>query len=531
MFMRMNITTHLLRIRARPSSFFISLLSRCVRNLEQSGGTRWKQDRHLQTGVTRARDEGVFDQRNSKGSFSSMRITTGASCLEDQDVESYTIPGARVYERFFDCPLDYNDPAGETIKVFVRHLVPSDQVAKIKTLPFLLYLQGGPGFECGLPESISGWHKAAFSHGYQLLLMDQRGTGLSSAITARSLSTLSDDDARAAYLTHFRADSIVRDCEYIRSALTDGLPNTKWSIIGQSFGGFCAISYLSYFPESLDTAFITGGVAPLVDNPDPVYRALYPRILQRNNIYYRKFPRDQQRVRRIHAHLSQNKVILPNGGTLSPRRFLQLGLLFGQSGGYDTVHQAVVYCDNDLERLGALTTRSLTAIQRLQDWDTNVLYAILHESIYCQKGHTSAWSAERVLQEEPFKTQFEWRLENLQPDQPVHFTGETIYPFMFEDYAELRPLKGTAEKIATSTRWGDLYDVDTLQKNQVRAVGVSYYDDMYVDLNLSVQTASQIQGFQQWITNEYAHNGVRADGQRVFNYLKDLASGDQTYNK
>ena len=45
----------------------------------------------------------------------------------------------------------------------------------------------------------------------------------------------------------FRADSIVRDCEAIRSCLTADYPmdRRKWSVIGQSFGGFCAVTYLS----------------------------------------------------------------------------------------------------------------------------------------------------------------------------------------------------------------------------------------------------------------------------------------------
>jgi len=57
------------------------------------------------------------------------------------------------------------------------------------------------------------------------------------------------------YFTHAstpnnRADSIVRDAELVREAL---VPKSncmgKWSILGQSFGGFCAITYLGLAPE------------------------------------------------------------------------------------------------------------------------------------------------------------------------------------------------------------------------------------------------------------------------------------------
>jgi hypothetical protein len=35
-------------------------------------------------------------------------------------------------------------------------------------------------------------------------------------------------------------------------------------------------------------------------------------------------------------------------------------------------------------------------------------------------------------------------------------------------------------------------------------------------------TASLIRGLRPWITNEYEHNGLRADGERVLGRLIDL---------
>lgn len=205
---------------------------------------------------------------------------------------------------------------------------------------------------------------------------------------------------------------------------------------------------------------------------------MYPRILKKNKLYYKRYPYDVARVRQIHEYLSKNEVTMPNGGTLSPRRFLQLGLAFGGSGGYDTVHNIVQIAANDLDRMGKLSYRALNTIDSTQSWDTNVIYAILHEAIYCQANQASRWSAERLLAEEPFKTDFEWRLENLKDDQPVHFTGETIYPFMFDDFAELRPLKKVAHLLAERP-WGQLYDVKTLNNlKNVEVAGVSYFDDM-----------------------------------------------------
>ncbi|KAI8340332.1 Alpha/Beta hydrolase protein [Chlamydoabsidia padenii] len=442
-----------------------------------------------------------------------MQLNMGLHCLDNPATESFVIPGAKVFDRYFDCPLDYKDTANsKTIKVFVRHLVPIDKIKQIKSLPFLLYLQGGPGFEIASPGSAqSGWIKVAFDHGYQVLLLDQRGTGLSTPVSAASLERFSSTEEKVDYLTNFRADSIVRDCETIRLFLTDGRSindERRISLLGQSFGGFCITTYLSLFPNSIHKAYITGGVPPLVDNPDAVYRALYPRILKKNKLYYKKYPQDVVKVRRIHEYLWNNKVDLPNGGILSPRRFLQLGILFGGSGGYDTLHETVTLCMNDLNTIEKLSYKTLNHIQQLQSWDTNVIYCILHEAIYCQNQQASRWSAERLLNEE-FATEFEWRLDQLQPDQPIHFTGETIYPFMLDDFAELRHLAPVAQQLAEH-KWSDLYDIPTLNTlnsddQKMELAGVSYFDDMYVDRELSEYTASQINGFQQYITNQYAH--------------------------
>jgi proline iminopeptidase len=79
------------------------------------------------------------------------------------------------------------------------------------------------------------------------LFLDQRGTGLSTAVTAATLARQGSAIKQAEYLRMFRADSIVRDCEAIRTCLTAEYPTDrkKWSVIGQSFGGFCAVTYLS----------------------------------------------------------------------------------------------------------------------------------------------------------------------------------------------------------------------------------------------------------------------------------------------
>ncbi|KAJ1723412.1 hypothetical protein LPJ53_002222 [Coemansia erecta] len=456
--------------------------------------------------------------------------------LDRTDIESYAIRGGIVHERFFDCPLDYSAPEGDQrVRVFVRHIVPLDKKAQMHELPFLLYLQGGPGYECRFPgAATSGWYKKAFDEGYQILLLDQRGTGLSTPINADSLDAkFLTTEEKVRYVSHFRADNIVRDCEHVREILCAGradASNSKLALLGQSFGGFCITTYLSLFPESISKAFITGGVPPLLDNPDAVYQATYRRMLSRNKQYYDKYPRDVARVRRIIEHLNEADVKLADGGNLSPRRFQQLGIFFGFTGGFDQVHQIVFKAADDIDTLGKLSAHTLAAVANLQSFDTNPLYCIMHESIYCQKGNSSRWSAHRV-REQCFSSEFEHSWSKIvargDSNAPVYFTGETVYPWMLDDYAELRRLKDVGMGLAEYSGWGQLYDTSVLGRNTVPVAGVSYYNDMFVDFKLSEQTAQSIQGFRQWVTNEYHHNGLGADS-RVMSYLVDLLRGDIT---
>lgn len=45
---------------------------------------------------------------------------------------------------------------------------------------------------------------------------------------------------------------------------------TKWTVLGQSFGGFCLLTYLSKHPEALKAGLFTGGLPPIGRTPDEV---------------------------------------------------------------------------------------------------------------------------------------------------------------------------------------------------------------------------------------------------------------------
>lgn len=415
--------------------------------------------------------------------------------------KSTRLPGLICKEHFFQVPLNYDNPKGAHIEIFARELVAPEN-AENSELPAMVFLQGGPGFESPRPEGADGWIKRALSQ-YRVILLDQRGTGLSSPVTHQTLEALPDAATQAEYLSHFRADNIVRDCEFIRESINEGRP---WTIVGQSYGGFCSVTYLSLAPAGLCGAIIFGGLPPLRNNPDDVYRACYKQVIAKNEAFYRSFPEDIEVVRRIVSHLQSTQVCLPCGEVLSPERFLQLGLNLG----FTSSGRSLIAIHYLLERaflspkLGA-DTLSYTFLRNVDyclSFNTNPIYALLHEPIYCQ-GQSSNWSAQRILPQFP-----QFSHEN----DCVYFTGEMIYPWMFDQYQCLKPLKEAALILAAKSDWPDLYNTEVLARNTVPTVAVVYYDDMYVDRDLSLETAKTIAGIKLWITNEYQHDGIRVDG-------------------
>ena len=62
---------------------------------------------------------------------------------------SYHVPGAVLTEREHRVPLDHAGPDGRSISVFTREVADPDGLDR----PYLVFLQGGPGFEAARPTS------------------------------------------------------------------------------------------------------------------------------------------------------------------------------------------------------------------------------------------------------------------------------------------------------------------------------------------------------------------------------------------
>ncbi len=409
-------------------------------------------------------------------------------------VATHRAPYLVFAEHEFEVPLDHGAPDGERLTVFAREVVTPKREGD--ELPWLVFLQGGPGHESPRPLKLldKTWLERALED-YRVLLLDRRGTGRSTPVG--DLPGLSSE-AQAEYLTHFRADSIVRDAELIRREL--GVE--RWSVLGQSFGGFCVVTYLSQAPEGLAEAFLTGGLPPLERHPDEVYRATYERARAKNRAFYDRYPEDRERVLAVLERIEREEVRLPAGDRLTVRRFRQLGQLLGMSDGFERLHY--------LLELPFGSPAFLHDVEAAYPFARNPLYAVIHESSYAP-GVATDWSAERVFPDD-FR------------DDPTLFTGEHVYPWMLQEYGALRPLAGAAEILAEH-KWPPLYDVERLQENDVPAAAAIYTEDMYVERAFSEETAAAIRGLRPWLTNEHEHDGLRADGARVLGRLLDLVQG------
>lgn len=469
----------------------------------------------------------------------------------------------------------------------------------------ILYLQGGPGFGAPTPVASLAFSKngswaakALETTPYsRVVLMDQRGTGRSTPITKQTLELAKPDlfllegdemghysqytslsdvisaaqtnamdeqakvivqrfvqavDDTVEYLSCFRADNIVKDAEDVRDALLlsketaeDEVKRPWGCVLGQSFGGFCVMTYLSQIQFPPRICLMTGGVAPMLTPIDDVYRALWERVKRRNLAYYEMYPGDIRLVKEIVQTLLQSPAKLPSGGILTARRFLQLGLGLGSSPtSFASLHAllstALISKGTDDHGPFALNRAFLKQIESVQSFDDHPIYFWLHESIYADSSFNSPtnWSAHRVyeemLQSRP-EFSYTHTSANLEDNEsPTLFFGEMVFPWMVEDYGELRGvgLRIVAEALATKADWTSLYNEDTmrsiLRTGACQAAAAVYYDDMYVDFHASAtvfDTPGPLSLCKVWISNEYQHSGLRDDGARIFERLYGMATG------
>lgn len=458
---------------------------------------------------------------------------------------SYHVPGLYVEDHAIDVPLDWRglEPAllamgmtmragsfpapipgaPESIKLFYR--VVCDPLRIHDELPLLVYFQGGPGGSCPRPLSPTddGWIAEAIKH-YRVILPDQRGCGRSSRLSGygidrlgRAAAAAGTDPARAQadLLKRYLAPSIVKDFEYLRITQFGGRP---WTTLGQSYGGFITLSYLSSYPTGIAQAFTCGGIPHLPANAAEVYAHTFPRMATKTRAYYERYPQDVDRVAAVADLAGERDIVLPDGSPLTVERLQLLGSDFGMKPSFERMHWLF---DTAFEEgdgtLGCsspqLTDAFLMGVLDRTTTRGNPLYWTLQELIYAD-GTCSPirWAA---AAEKAHRPEFDTAA------RPLLFTGEACFPWMFEQLPELAPFAPAMDLLMEDIEFDRAYDPARLAANEVPLHAAVYFDDMYVDSGLQLDTLAHVGNAHPWVTNEFEHDGLHGD--TVFGHLYEDA--------
>jgi len=143
------------------------------------------------------------------------------------------------------------------------------------------HTQGGPGFEGPRPSEASGWIKMA-ANNFRVLLMDPRGTGLSSQISIKNLAKVGGPKEQARYLSYFRC--------------VGGWVGGWLGGVGARFGRG-SVQVPAWFPlgtECLQHAHSTSPPeAPPHTNPNPPPTGLTASCVTRSKCAWPWFPKPQ----------------------------------------------------------------------------------------------------------------------------------------------------------------------------------------------------------------------------------------------
>jgi pimeloyl-ACP methyl ester carboxylesterase len=421
---------------------------------------------------------------------------------------AYRLDGLVAADHYLDVPLDHLDPSRGTTTVYAREL--RDPATVDRDKPYLVFLQGGPGGASPRWDGGPDWIRWAVQR-YRVLLLDQRGTGRSNPLDTQAIRALGSPHEQADVLALYRADAIVQDCEALRRLLLGDAP---WTALGQSFGGFCIFTYLSYVPEALTECYLTGGIPGLGHHIDDNYRSTYRRVLARTADLDAEFPMVRTTLRAVADHIQEVEERLPDGEVLTGPRLQEVGHVMGQEGGL----LRLFYLAESAWAGSRLSQEFLHGVHALiGGFALAPLYALVHECCALNAGESTRWSAERMRAEFP---------EIDAPDGPLGLTGEAIYRHTVARQPALAPFVETMELLAERVWERDLFDLDALSRNDVPVAAQAYTQDMFVPLDLSLEAAALVPRVRVVQDREHHHDGLRKHGAEILSGLRAVLDAE-----
>ena len=224
-----------------------------------------------------------------------------------------------------ELPLDYASPSSERITLSIVRL-PAQSQQRLSDP--LLMIAGGPGQSASAALLWADKVLSKLNMRRDIYLVDQRGTGRSSALNCAAYAAqrqpsapLSPEAAQRlaeqclgelhSKPRYFTTSVAVRDLEQVRVAL--GI--TRWNVYGVSYGTRVAQHYLRRYPAAVRSLVLDGVVPPqLYLGPDVALRseqALQTLLTRCDNDAEcrRQFPELQQQTQALFARLRREPVV------------------------------------------------------------------------------------------------------------------------------------------------------------------------------------------------------------------------------
>ncbi|WP_435105445.1 hypothetical protein [Arhodomonas sp. AD133] len=115
-------------------------------------------------------------------------------------------------------------------------------------------------------------------------------------------------------------------------------------------------------------------------SPDAVYDAIVANVHAHSMAYYRRYPGDVTVMRRLVDRLRERPEPLDDGGRLTARRLLDLGMLLGSTGGPSRLHSLLD--DPFIDSAGKhLRWSFIERVRRESHYETNPLFVLLQEAV------------------------------------------------------------------------------------------------------------------------------------------------------
>jgi hypothetical protein len=103
--------------------------------------------------------------------------------------------------------------------------------------------------------------------------------------------------------------------------------------------------------------------------------------------------------------------------------------------------------------------------------------------------------------------------------------GEMVFPWMFEDFKALGPVRAAAELVAAEDNWPALYDAEVLRGNTVPVAAATYFEDMFVDFDLA-QVGGWVGGVDRWVGRKWHPYTVTGLGNSLQGFFPHTKYGE-----